>query len=79
MLAGLMLLSTVVSSYFYIFKQNWFYTVIYNDFVGYAYLMYLGLIFFFLCDIIFNKARIITEIVNMILNGIGSTLTAFTC
>ena len=79
MLAGLMFVSTLVSSYLYIFKQNWFYTIIYNDFVGFAYLMYLGIIFLFLCDIIFNKARIITEIVNMILNGIGSTLTAFTC
>ncbi len=79
MLAGLMLLSTVVSSYFYIFKQNWFYTIIYNDFVGFAYLMYLGIIFLFLCDIIFNKARITTEVVNAILNAIGSSLTAISC
>jgi ribosomal protein L25 (general stress protein Ctc) len=79
MLAGFMLISTVVSSYLYIFKQNWFYTIIYNDFVGFAYLMYLGIIFLFLCDIIFNKARITTEIVNMILNAIGSSLTAFSC
>ena len=76
MLAVLMLLSTVVSSYFYIFKQNWFYTIIYNDFVGFAYLMYLGIIFLFLCDIIFNKARITTEVANVILNAIGSSLTA---
>jgi len=79
MLAGLMLISTVISSYFYIFKQNWFYTIIYNDFIGFAYLMYLGIIFLFLCDIIFNKARITTEVVNSILNAIGSSLTAFSC
>ncbi len=79
MLAGLMLVSTLVSSYLYIFKQNWFYTIIYNDFLGFAYLMYLGIIFLFLCDIIFNKARITTEIVNMILNAIGSSLSAISC
>ena len=79
MLAGLMLLSTVISSYFYIFKQNWFYTIIYNDFVGFSYLVYLGIIFLFLCDIIFNKARITTEVVNVILNAIGSSLTAVSC
>jgi len=75
-LASMMLVSTVLSSYLYIFKQNWFYTIIYNDFIGYAYLMYLGIIFLFLCDIIFNKARITTEIVNAILNALGSSISA---
>jgi len=79
MLAGLMLVSTAVSSYFYLFKQNWFYTIIYNDFIGYAYLMYLGIIFLFLCDIIFNKARVTTEIVNALLNALGSSVSAVSC
>jgi len=79
MLAGLMFGSTAVSSYFYLFKQNWFYTIIYNDFVGYAYLMYLGIIFLFLCDIIFNKARVTTEIVNALLNALGSSVSAVSC
>ncbi|PTB83866.1 hypothetical protein C9926_00745 [Sulfurovum lithotrophicum] len=78
-LASMMLVSTVVSSYLYIFKQNWFYTIIYNDFIGYAYLMYLGIIFLFLCDIIFNKARITTEIVNAILSALGSSVSAVSC
>lgn len=79
MLAGLMLVSTAISSYFYLFKQNWFYTIIYNDFIGYAYLMYLGIIFLFLCDIIFNKARVTTEIVNALLNALGSSISAVSC
>jgi len=78
-LASMMLVSTVLSSYLYIFKQNWFYTIIYNDFMGYAYLMYLGIIFLFLCDIIFNKARITTEIVNAILSALGSSVSAVSC
>jgi len=79
MLAGLMFVSTVISSYFYLFKQNWFYTIIYNDFIGYAYLIYLGIIFLFLCDIIFNRARVTTEIVNALLNTIGSSISALPC
>lgn len=67
-LAGLMLGSTIVASYLYVFNQNWFYTVIYNDFVGYFYLLYMGIIFLFLCDIIFNKARV----TDAIISGIGS-------
>jgi len=68
LLAGTMLVSTATSSYLYIFNQNWFYTIIYNDFVGYFYLLYLGIIFLFLCDIIFNKSRV----TDVIINGISS-------
>lgn len=79
LLVGFTALSTLVTSYLYIFEQNWFFTIIYNDFIGYAYLAYLGVIFFFLWDIIFNKARITTEIVNAILNVIGSSFSAVSC
>ncbi len=58
LLAGWMFIFTVLSSYLYLFNQNWFYTIIYNDFMGYLYLLSLGIIFLFLVDIIFNKGRI---------------------
>lgn len=77
--AGLLSLSTIISSYFYIFKQDWFYSIIYQDFLGYFYLLYMGIIFLFLCDIILNKAKITTEIINFILNAIGSTFSASPC
>ena len=79
LLVGLTALSTLLTSYLYIFKQNWFFIIIYNDFVGYAYLAYLGVIFFFLWDILFNKARVTTEIVNAILQVIGSSFSAVSC
>lgn len=79
LLAGLMMVSTLVSSYLYIFEQNWFFTIIYNDFLGYMYLLYLGIIFLLLCDIIFNKARVTTEIVNAILSALGSSVSAVSC
>lgn len=68
---GLLLASTAICSYFYIFEQNWFYTIIYNDYTGFAFIGYLAIVFAFLCDIVFNKARITTEIINGLLQAIG--------
>ena len=72
-LAGFMLLSTLLCSYFYIFNQNWFFTLIFNDFVGFTYLVYLLVLFSFFVDMGFNKARI-TEVIG---NAIGSAFSAF--
>jgi hypothetical protein len=79
LVAGLLCISTIICSYFYIFEQDWFYNIIYQDLWGYFYLLYMGIVFLFLCDIIFNKARITTEIINFIANAIGSAFQAGPC
>jgi len=71
--------STLICSYFYMFEQNWLFTIIYSDFIGFGYLAYVSGLFLWFCDIIFNKARVTTEIVNMVLNAIGSALQAVPC
>jgi hypothetical protein len=76
---GLLLLSTLICSYFYLFEQNWFYTIIYNDYTGFAYIGYLLLVFAVLCDIAFNKARVTTEIINGFLQAIGQTASLVPC
>ena len=76
---GLMLISTAICSYFYIFNQNWFYTIIYNDYTGFAYIGYLVFVFAVLCDIVFNKARVTTEIINAILQAIGQAGSLVPC
>lgn len=76
---ALMLISTIICSYFYLFEQNWFYTVIYNDYTGYSYIIYLLIVFAFLCDIIFNKARVTTEIINAIFSAIGNATSLLPC
>ena len=77
--AILLVISTLTCSYFYVFEQNWLFTIIYNNYWGYAYLTYVGLLFLFLCDIVFNEAKVTTEIINGILNAIGSALTVGPC
>ena len=75
----LIFFSTAISSYFYLFEQNWFYTILYNDYVGFGYLAYFWLVFTILCDIVFNKARVTTEIINFIASAIGSAFSVTTC
>lgn len=75
----LLFISTIICSYFYLFEQNWFFTLIYNDFLGYGYLGYIGVLFLFLSDITFNKGRVTCEILNAILNAIGSVANVSPC
>lgn len=75
----LLLVSTAISSYFYLFEQNWFYTILYNDYTGFGYLIYLLVIFAILCDIVFNKARVTTEVINALANAIGSAFSVASC
>ncbi len=79
-LPGLLLLaSNLISSAIYIFGQDWFYTILYNDYMGFGYLVYIAIIFGFLIDIAFNKARATTEIINGIANAIGSAISVASC
>lgn len=78
-LPGLLLLtSTVISAIMYVFGQNWFFTLLHNDFVGFGYLAYALVLFAFLCDIALNKARGTSLIVSIIggLFGVLATVTA---
>ncbi len=77
--ALLLLTSTLVCSYFYIFEQNWLFTIIYNDYLGLAYLAYVGVVFLFLCDIALNRARVTSEILNAVFNAIGSAVSVAPC
>lgn len=76
---GLMLISTIICSYFYLFEQNWFYTIIYNNYTGFSYIGYLAFVFGILCDIVFNKGRITTEVINACLNAIGNVGSLAPC
>ena len=62
----LMLIATGASISIYIFGQNWFYTIIFNNYMGYGYLAYVGIIFAFLIDIVYNKATITESILSRI-------------
>lgn len=77
--AAFLLVSTVASSAIYIFGQSWFYTILYNDYMGFSYLAYIGVIFGFLMDVTFNKAHVTTNVINGILDTVGSALSVTPC
>jgi hypothetical protein len=63
----------------YLFNQNWLHTIIYNQYVGFGYIAYLVAVAALLADVLINKARIATAVVNMFLQAIGSALKAVPC
>ncbi|MEO1034436.1 MAG: hypothetical protein AAFX44_02635 [Pseudomonadota bacterium] len=77
--AILLTISTIACTYGYIFEQNWLLTIIHSDYLGIAYLGWLGVVFLFLRDIVLNRGRVTTEIVNAILNAIGSAASVVPC
>lgn len=68
----LLFLATGISVSLYVFGQDWFYTIVYNDYMGWAYLVYLGVIFGFLVDIALNRGRVTTEVFNFMGHAISS-------
>jgi len=69
---GLLLLAaTLYCAYCYVFQQNWLLTIIYSDYLGFAYLAYLGVFFLFLCDVVLNYGRV-TSAVGMAMIGLGT-------
>lgn len=74
-----LVVATIVASSIYIFGQDWFYSILYNDYMGFGYLLYIAVIFGFLIDITFNKARVTTEIINGIANAVGSAFSVVPC
>ncbi len=75
----LLAVSTLICSYFYLFEQNWLLTIIHSSYLGFAYLTWLGIVFLFLCDVVFNRARVTTEILNGIFNALGSAVSVVPC
>jgi uncharacterized membrane protein (DUF485 family) len=77
--AVLLLAATLLCSYLYVFEQNWLLTIIYHDYLGFAYLGYLGLAFLFLCDVFLNRGRVLCAIVNGLASTLGSAVILPLC
>lgn len=77
--AVVLLVAASATGYLYLFNQNWLHTIVFNDYVGFAYLGYLGVAFAFLSDILFNRARVTTEVLNLALNAVGSAVSVVPC
>ncbi|MBI1196490.1 MAG: hypothetical protein GC203_01350 [Phenylobacterium sp.] len=71
---GLLLAAAaVVASGLYLFGQNWFFTLLYADYVGWTYGVWLLLIFGLLADIALFRARVTTRVVDSVLYALGQS------
>lgn len=78
--AALMLLGAAsATAYLYLFNQNWLHTLVFSDYVGFAYLGYLAGAFVFLCDVVFNRAHLTAKALNLVLDAVGSALEVAPC
>ncbi len=77
--AIVLLAAAGLTAWLYLFNQNWLHTLVFNDYVGFAYIGYLGIVFAFLSDILFNHARITTTLINRILDVLGSSVSVVPC
>lgn len=72
LLPGYLLIASVgISSWMYMFDQNWFYTILYGSYYGYAYTAMMLILFGFLLDLVLNRAKITRAVLDMV----GGSLT----
>ncbi len=64
--SALLLVSTLLCSYWYVFNQNWFHRLLFNEFAGAGYATYVGAVFAMLCDVALNEGRVLTAIMSSV-------------
>lgn len=77
--ASVLFLASVVTGYAYLFNQDWLQTMLFGDYVGFAYVGYLGFVFVLLGDILLNRARMTSATVNGVSGLFGKTLDLSPC
>lgn len=63
----------------YLFSQNWLQTILLSDYVGWTYAPWLGAAIAALADVVWNRARICTMLVNGLAQLCGAALSAVPC
>jgi len=71
--------AVVVTGGLYLFNQNWLHTIVFGQYVGLGYALYLAGVALLLADVAFNRARVTTRLVNMAFQAVGAAITAVPC
>lgn len=64
--AMLLFVATLVCIGAYLFGQNWFYALFYSSYFGWGYAGYIGIVFLFLADIVFNDAEVTLSLLDSV-------------
>jgi hypothetical protein len=63
----------------YVFNQDWLHTIVFGDYVGFAYAGYLAVVALLLADVLLNRARVTSVLFNAASSAVGSAVTALPC
>jgi len=67
--AATLVVATLVSSAIYLWGQNWLQTIVFGSYVGWAQLAYIALVYAWLCDLLFNRARVSLQLCQGSMSG----------
>lgn len=59
-----LLLATLATSGVYLFGQDWLHTIVFGDYMGWALLGYIALVYAWLCDLLFNRAQLTAHLLS---------------
>lgn len=71
--------ATIISACLYLFGQDWLHAIVFGDYVGWSYALYLAAVALLIADVVLNRARVTTRLVNLALDAVGSAFTAVPC
>jgi hypothetical protein len=71
--------AVLITGGLYLFNQNWLHTIVFAQYLGLGYMVYLSCVALLLADVLLNRARVTTQIVNLALQAVGSAATAVPC
>lgn len=71
--------AVVLTAGLYLFSQNWLHTIVYADYTGLAYSLYLAAVALLLADLLLNRARVTARIAGLALRALGSAAGASPC
>lgn len=77
MMPAIVLVGAVsVTGSLYLFEQNWLHTIVFGDYAGFTYAIYLMTMALLLADIVFNRARLTTRMLDLSINAVGAVVAA---
>jgi hypothetical protein len=77
--ALLILTATPVVAGFCLFGQDWLRTIVFGDYAGFGYVIWIGVVSLPLLDVVFNRGQIATALLNGLLDAVGSTASVCDC
>jgi hypothetical protein len=63
----LIVVATLTAAWFYVMHQNWLLTFVLADYVGWSYLIWVGVVFVFLVDVVFLRGTIAQAVVSALI------------